>query len=122
MQENAGPAWAENHFHVACRCGHGVELEDSLTGGFAGKVLWGFVAFKEAQLDPAASTGAAAGVFRSVFGDDVAVQAGKRLGIVGEGAVRGGNKDVAKLVVVTGAHLHDAWIVVTGGAGGARAQ
>ena len=64
VQEDAGPAGAEDHFHLSGGCGDGVELEDRLAGGFVGEVLGRLVALEEVELDAAAAAGAAAGVFR----------------------------------------------------------
>ena len=116
MQQNAGPARAENHFHVARRRGNSIQLQDGLAGRFPGEVLGRLVALKEADLHPAAAAGAAARVLRSVAGDDVTVQAGQRLRVVGEGAIGGRDENVAQLVVVAGAHLHDARVIGPRGA------
>ncbi len=74
----------------------------------AGEVLGRLVALEEVELHPAAAAGAAARVLRSVAGDDEDVEAGQRLRVAGEGAIGGGDENAAKLVVVAGAHLHDA--------------
>src|SRR5258707_13634852 len=116
MQQNTGPARTENHFHVACRRGNSIQLQDGLAGSFPGEVLRRLVALEKAELNPAAATGSATRVLRTVASDNVTVQARKRLRIVGEGAIGGGDEDVPHLVVVTGAYLHDTRIIGPGAA------
>src|SRR5580698_5582856 len=99
MQEDAGPAGAEDDGHLTGGCVDGVELEDGGACGLVGEVLGGFCASEEVHGDATASAGGAAGsaagavVARGVFGDDEDVQAREGLGVGGEGAVGGGDED-----------------------------
>ena len=60
VQQDAGPAGAEDDWHLAGGGGDGVELEDGGAGGFAGVVLGGVGAFKEVEGDAAAAAAGAA--------------------------------------------------------------
>ena len=128
VQQDAGPAGAEDDGHLACGGGDGVELEDGGAGGFAGVVLGRVAAFKEVEGDAAAAaTGSARGgsgafVAAGVLGDDEDVEAGERLGVRGEGAVGCGDEDAAELVVESGADLGDAAVEGAGGVVGALDQ
>ncbi len=120
VEEDSGPAGAEDDFHVSGGGGDGVELEDGLTRGFVGVVLGGFVALEEVEFDAASSAGGAFGGLFAVLGDDEDVEAGKGLGVGGEGAVGGGDEDAAEFVGVAGADLDDARIEGAGGFVGAH--
>ena len=61
VQQDAGPAGAEDDGHLAGGGGDGVELQDGGAGGFAGEVLGRVGAFKEVERDAAAAAGGAAG-------------------------------------------------------------
>ncbi len=87
-----------------------------------GEVLGRLIALKEAQFNSSTTTRPAFGVLRSIARDDVAIEAGKRLGVAGEGAIGGGDKNMAQFVVVAGAHLHDARVICAGRAIGAHNQ
>ena len=125
VEQDAGPAGAEDDFHLACRGGDGAELEDGGAGGFAGEVLGRFVRFEEVHGDAAAAAGgsargaASAVVAGGILGDDEDVEARERLRIAGEGAVGCSDEDAAKLVGEAGADLGDARVVGAGGCIGA---
>ena len=132
VEEDAGPAGAEDDLHLAGGGFDGSELEDGGAGGLAGEVLGTPVWFsgaagagEEVHGDAAAAAAGAAGgaagasVSAGVFGDDEDVEAGERLGVGGEGAVGGGDEDAAQLVGEAGADLRDAGVVGAGGDVGA---
>ena len=61
VEQDAGPAGAEDDLHLACGSVDGAELEDGGAGGFAGEVLGAFGAFEEVEGDAAAAAAGAAG-------------------------------------------------------------
>ena len=61
VEQDAGPAGAEDDFHLAGGGGDGAELQDGGAGGLAGEVLGGLGAFEEVEGDAAAAAGGAAG-------------------------------------------------------------
>ena len=122
VQQNAGPAGAEDDFHLAGGGSDRSELEDRLAGGLAGEVLGGLFRLEEVDLDAAAAAGGSARGAVGVFGEDEDVQTRQGLGVAGEGAVGGGDEDAAQFVGVAGAHLRDAGIVGAGGLVGAHDQ
>jgi hypothetical protein len=61
VQQDAGPAGAEDDFHLAGGSGDGAELEDGGAGGFAGEVLGRLVALEEVERHAAAAAAGAAG-------------------------------------------------------------
>jgi hypothetical protein len=119
VQQDAGPAGAEDDFHLAGGSVDRSKLQDGRACGFAGKVLGRFVALEEVERDAsAAAAGAARGAGR-VLGDHCNVQPSERLGVGGIGSVGGSNQDAAQLVIDRRANLGDAHIVVAGGLVGA---
>ena len=58
VQQNAGPAGAEDDLHLAGGGFDGSELQDRGAGGFAGVMLRRFVAFEEVHRDAAAAAAA----------------------------------------------------------------
>ena len=67
VQQHAGPAWAENHFHVSGRSFAGVELQDRLPGSFFGEVFRSLLAEEEVEGDAASATGTPRAELVSVF-------------------------------------------------------
>ena len=122
MQQDAGPAGAEDHFHLAGRSGDGAELQNGSAGGFAGQVLRAFGAGELVESSAAAAARRAFGGDGVLFGDDEDVEAAEGLGVAGEGAVGGGDEDAAQLLGVAGADLDDARVEGAGGAVGAQNQ
>ena len=123
VQQNAGPAGAEHDLHLACRSIDRAELQNRGAGGFAGEVFGSSFCLQRSPwrrvrrrpLVPRA-------VFGAVLGDDEDIEPGERLRVAGKGAVGGGDKDAAQLVVETGADLDDAGVVGAGGMVGALDQ
>src|ERR1019366_4149407 len=121
VQQDAGPARAEDDGHLAGGGGDGRELEDCGAGGLAGVVLGRGGGFKEVEGDAAAAaTGAARGgpgavVAGGVLGDDEEVEAGEGLGVGGAGAAGCRYKDAAELVIKSSPDLDDARVVGAGG-------
>src|SRR5271156_5863278 len=90
MQQNTGPAGAEDNRHLAGGSIDCSELKDGGARGLACMMFGGFVAFEEVQCDAAtAAAGAACGV-RTISCDDEDVESCEWLGIAGEGAVGAG--------------------------------
>ena len=115
MKEDAGPTWAENHFHFAGGSGNGAELEDGAARCFAGQVFGAFRAVEDVEPAAAAAAGRAFRGVLVVFGDDEDVETAQRLGVRGKSAVGRGDQDAAKFFAVAGANLDD---IRTEGAGG----
>ena len=61
VQQHAGPARAEDDFHLAGRSFTRVQLQDRLAGGLFGEILGSLFAEKEVESDASAAAGAAAG-------------------------------------------------------------
>ena len=120
MEQDAGPAGAEDDFHFAGGSGDGAELEDGSAGGFAGQVLGALGAGELVEAGAAAAAGGAFGGDGAFLGDDEDVEAAEGLGVAGEGAVGGGDEDAAEFLGVAGADLDDARVEGAGGAVGAE--
>ena len=110
MEQDAGPAGAENHLHLAGRSGHGAELQNRSARGLPRQVFRAFGADELVQAGTPAAARRAFGGVCVFLGDDEDVQPAERLGVAGESAVRGGDEDAAQLLGVAGPDLHNAWI------------
>src|SRR5258708_5478501 len=84
-QHHPGLARPQNHARNPGRSRKSKEAQDRLPRSIHGEMLRRFVALKEVDFHAAASAGATARTLRSIASDDKAVQAGKRLRVVGKG-------------------------------------
>ena len=119
MPGQPGP---EHDLHFACGRGHGAQLQDRASCGFAGEA---FGAFARGELLETGSSAAAGRAFLascSVFGDDAHVKRHSGCVSLAKCAVGGRDENAPQLLAVAGAHLHDARIVGAGGAIGAQNQ
>src|SRR5262249_44326398 len=103
MEQNAGPAGAEDDLHFASGCGHCAELEDGSASGFLGQMLRAFAAGELIEAGAASGSRRAASGVGFVFGDDEDAEPAERLGVAGECAVGCGYEDAAELFRVAGA-------------------
>ena len=117
-----GQPGSEHHLHLACRRGHGAQLQDRSACGFARQMLRALGAGELIEAGASAAAGRALGGERAVFGDDEDVEPAQRLRVAGESAVGSGDENPAQLFAVAGAHLHDARIEGARGAIGAQNQ
>ena len=98
VQQHAGPARTEDHFHLSGGRRDRVQLQDRLPNGFLREALGRFLGLKVVELHATAAAGAAARDVRSVLRDDKYVEAGERLRVGGEGAVRCSDEDAAHFI------------------------
>src|SRR6266699_6541139 len=111
MYKDSRPAGAEHNFHFTSRSFAGIELKNCLTRGFPGKVFGSLLPEKEVQGNAAATAGASASRIAIGFCNAGSVQAGKRLGIFRERAVRTDNQNGPQFVGIVGADFLNTRIV-----------
>ena len=122
VQQHAGPAGAEDDFHLSGRSFAGIELQDRLAGGFFGEVFGSLFAEEEVEGYTASAAGAAASGIGFCLGDAGNVHAGQRLRVFRKSAIGADHQNVAQFVVIAGANFLDARIVGAGGLVGAHDQ
>ena len=116
MQQNAGPAGSQDHFHFTGRGFDRGQRHDGLARCLAGEVFGRLLFQKEFQFDaPAAAAGTTLDdlpVF-SPLGQAKDAQAGQRLEVARDAAVGRDGQHVAHFVGIPGAHLPDAVVVTS---------
>src|SRR5581483_5409716 len=122
VQQNTGPSWSEDHFHVAGRRFARVKLENCLTGGFFGEVLWCFLPEKEVESDTPSTARAATRRVPVGFSDAGDVKPRQWLRVLGKGSIGTHNQDVAQFISVAGANFLNSWVCRTSGGVGAHYQ
>jgi len=88
VQQHAGPAGAENDFHLAGGRCLGIKLQDRLARCFFGEVLGSFFSEEKVERYAAAATGTSAAGLLIGLGDAGNIQTSQRLGIFSESALR----------------------------------